>query len=468
MPLRSKAGYRLTLMDKINVCLQDFGDHVMHLVFDVPGMMDAARLNRAVRLSLIAHPVMAQRLIPGGWYPRWLPWDEDQLNQFVYCETETLAEGANSDAAIQKYLISEMDFQQRPMVHTRLIRSNQDTLCIKVSCLPIDGRGFILYVETLLAIYNILKEEPDFIPQPGTLGDRSTKSLVPLFSVFDGVKLLFAALRNQLTDAFTARNWQFPVRQHEQISKRYHYHQFQPATMAAIHTYRAQHGLTLNDIILGAYYKALYDMIEPEESRPFCVLNTYDLRRYEGPTGPARVANYSSFINTNVILNSSSSMADAARGVSRAMAKRKSRYPGITEGPFIWPIMTLLPFAVSKRLVSALLKHRGECIPVLTNVGKIDLSRLQVDNMRLSNVRPFAPLEYPPKLTVTVASADNLLCLSVGYSSNHMPTPLIEELFQRMENLIIETCGNVAPATTRENSNAPRPVKASSTSGTVA
>jgi len=34
---RTNQSERLTLLDKVNVCLQDFGDHVMHLVFDVSG-----------------------------------------------------------------------------------------------------------------------------------------------------------------------------------------------------------------------------------------------------------------------------------------------------------------------------------------------------------------------------------------------------------------------------------------------
>ena len=56
----------LTLLDKVNVCLEDFGDHVMHLVFDVQGKVDIKRLQQAIQLSLTQHPIMSMYLEMSG------------------------------------------------------------------------------------------------------------------------------------------------------------------------------------------------------------------------------------------------------------------------------------------------------------------------------------------------------------------------------------------------------------------
>ena len=102
--------------------------------------------------------------------------------------------------------------------------------------------------------------------------------------------------------------------------------------------------------------------------------------------------------------------------------------------------MTFLPFPIGSFIVKGLLKHRGEKIPVFTNVGVIHTDKMRINGQPISNVQPFAPLEHPPKLTVTLATSGEVISLSVGYSENHFPTTLIQHLFQRMEQLIRETC----------------------------
>ena len=58
----SERSVPLTLLDKVNVCLQDFGDHVMHLLVDVHGKVDIERLQQAIQLSLEQHPIMSMYL----------------------------------------------------------------------------------------------------------------------------------------------------------------------------------------------------------------------------------------------------------------------------------------------------------------------------------------------------------------------------------------------------------------------
>ena len=434
---RTNQSERLTLLDKVNVCLQDFGDHVMHLVFDVSGLVDVSRMQRAARLSLIQHPIMSKRLVKHRWQPRWHDRSTQELDSYGYCE---LIHNQPRQSAIDEFLVKELDYQREPMLKIRVIRGQQDTVCIKVSCVPIDGRGFLIFVEDLLAIYEALKHNPEYHPEPGSTALRSTKALLPLFKLSDLFKLLFFGLKNQLTDSRTAGNWQFPCTEATQIEKRYYCHQFSEATLQAITQYRKKAGLTFNDILLGAYYKALYDIIQPARKGPFCILNTYDLRRYETEDAPDRVANYSSFINTNVSMDAKTDFVGAAQGVHRSINDRKNHYPGMTEGPFIWPILTFLPFAVGSFIVKQLLKHRGERIPVFTNVGVINTNKMLVEGHPITNVMPFAPLEFPPKLTVTLATSGQVVSLSVGYSAQHFPSALMKRLFDEMERLILQTC----------------------------
>lgn len=428
---------RLTLLDNVNVCLESFGDHVMHLVFGAEVPLDVQRFSHAIRLSLDVEPILGCRLVDKGWKPYWTRWSAEMLDGFQYCE---LVSALDVDQQIQASLLRTMDCRTEPMVQARIIRGASDVVVLNVNCVPIDGRGLLIYLERLLDIYNNLGRDPAFTPVSGTYRQRSTDALVKYFRWPDAFKLVFYGLLNQWVDRSTAANWTFPARQSASLDKAFHYHQFDPRTLALIHEYRKRAGFTFNDILLAAFYHALQQIVKPASGTTCCVLNTYDLRRYETDGSVDRVANYSSFINSNVTLEADLPFVELIARVRDAMAARKQHYPGITEGPFVWPVFKLLPFPWARALLSALLRHRGEHIPVLTNVGVIDIEKLRLDGHRVQWVLPFAPLEYPPKLTVTLATVGDVITLSLGYSRNHFDSEQIAYLFREMEAVIVRHC----------------------------
>ena len=434
---------RLTLLDNVNVCLESIGDHVMHLVFGAEVPLDVQRFSRAIRLSLDAEPILGCRLVDKGWKPYWTRWSPEMLDGFQYCELVTVLD---RNQQVQASLLRTMDCRTEPMVQARIIRGASDVVVLNISCVPIDGRGMAIYLARLLDIYNSLERDPAFIPASGTYWQRSTDALVKYFRWPDACKLIFYGLINQWVDRSTAANWAFPARHSANLDKTFYYHQFDSRTLALINAYRKRVGFTFNDILLAAFYHAMQQIIKPVSGTTCCVLNTYDLRRYETGTPVDRVANYSSFINSNVKLEENLPFATLIERVRDAMAARKRHYPGITEGPFVWPVFKLLPFSWARALMSVLLRHRGEHVPVLTNVGFVDIENLRLDGHRMQWMLPFAPLEYPPKLAVTLATVGDIVTLSLGYSRNHFEPEQIAFLFREMEAVIVRHCSSESSA----------------------
>lgn len=429
--------WRLTLLDKVNVGLESFGDHVMHLVFAPAQMLDEARFKHALRLSLDAEPILGCRLVDSVISPTWKRWSAAELDQFELCR---VVAAVDPDEQVREFMLQTMDCRVEPMVQARIFRSDHDVVCLNVSCVPVDGRGLLIYLERVFVIYDQLKANADYIPPGAGFDQRSADALVQYFRWWDVFGLVYSGLRNQWQDRKTAHNWKFPVSKAAAMDRTFFHYQCKPETLVLIDAYRRRHQVTFNDILLAAFYFSLQQIIRPASGTVCCVLNTYDLRRYEPPTAPDRVANYSSFVNCNVRLDAGLPFGQLIQRVQAAMSERKRRFPGITEGPFIWPLLKLLPFALARRVLTALLQHRGESIPVLTNVGVIDLERLKLDGQRLQWLLPYAPLEYPPKLTVTLATVGRLITFSLGYSRNHFRDDQIHALFENMERVIVDTC----------------------------
>ena len=427
--------YRLTLLDYVNVCLQTLGDHVMHAVIVPRKPIDLPRFRRALRLSVDAEPILGCRLVYSRWKPHWTPWDDATLDAHDWCDLQT---AGNVDQQVENFLHEPMDCRMQPMVRACLIRGETDTLCLNINCVPIDGRGMAIYLERLFDIYNRLARNPRYEPVSVGMDLRTTRHLVQYFRWYHVFALLFSGLRNQLTDRSTAHNWRFPSATDAPLDRAFHYHCFSPKTLAAMTAFRQPLGFSFNDLVLAAYYEALYRVIQPARDNSFCVMNTYDLRRYESSDAPARVANYSSFVNSNVAMEKGMSFRTLVERVRAAMAERKRHFPGITEGPFIWPLFQFLPFGFARWAVEKLMQRRGEDVPVMTNVGVVDLEQLRLDGEMIRSLIPHAPLMYPPKLAVTVATVGDRVTFSVGYSRNHIPQAVVEQLFRRMEQVLIE------------------------------
>ena len=263
--------HKLTLFDKINVCLEELGDHVMNYVFQAPGKIDVDRFNKAMRLSLDAEPILKQRLIQNPLSPYWTEWDESTLSAYPFCELE---ECSNVKESLERFLALEIDYQSEPMIKTKIFRGEIEQVCIKVSCNPIDGRGFVIYVHRLLAIYEALASNPNHKPIVSNIKNRSTKHLIPHFKLRNTPLLLLAAIRNQLTDSFTANNWRYPSIHHsthndidldidnnnnnlnhdknKPPSKAFDFQSLNKETYNKIQRFRKFYNFSFNDVLLGA------------------------------------------------------------------------------------------------------------------------------------------------------------------------------------------------------------------------
>jgi NRPS condensation-like uncharacterized protein len=113
----------------------------------------------------------------------------------------------------------------------------------------------------------------------------------------------------------------------------------------------------------------------------------------------------------------------------------------LTDAPLIGPPFTLLPYRWARPLVAAVARRQAQTVPSFTNVGFIDLRLLPLDGMTATNVRPFPPLEHPPKLLVCALTAGETLSFSCGHSRSHLPAETVERLFEAMEELIATADG---------------------------
>lgn len=425
--------YRLTLLDKVNICLESLGDHVMHVFIEADNRVNPDRFKRAIRLSLDAEPILACRYVYNSWKPYWEEWDPKALDAYVLCTLEP-----EIDLEQQKldFLLQKMDSTSEPFVQAKIIRGETDTIAININCISMDGSGLFIYLVRLFDIYNTLALDPDFHPKPSDMALRSARQFSAQFSTLDKIKIFFTGLKNQIINQRTAHNWSFPSSKQGSMQKTFLIKNFDVSTFAAINTYRNRLKATVNDVMLAAYYQSLYKIIQPEKSGPYCVLNTYDLRNHLPTNSVPRAANYSSFINTNIDMQEDTPFNEIVQQVQSSIGEQKENYPGLGEAPALWFLFRFLPFSLAQYVFKLILRARGGTVPVFTNVGMIKTKWFTIDGKAVRNITPIPPLEYPPKLTVSLSTTDDKIALCVGYSTAHFRESDVERLFTLMEAAI--------------------------------
>lgn len=428
--------YHLTVLDKVNICLDSIGDHAFHFVLMFDTQLDLKRLQRAVRLSLVAEPMYATRFVNHWWEPYWEEWNPGFLDRYNYCELDETTEDV--EQGIMDFFLEKMDASLEPFVKLKVFRKETDTLCFNINCVVADGFGMGGFIFQILTIYNRLADDPDFMPRPSDPTLRSSRTLISTLKIWDLIKLPYLGARNHFANKKTAHNWEFPFTNPPEMKKTIIYRRFQRGFIDKLNRYRKSLGASVNDVMLGAYYKALFDIIKPDGDKPYCVLNTYDLRKYLPPEGRPGVANYSSYINTNINITPDMVFEDIVKQVNASITEQKRGYPGLSEAPYVLLLFAALPWALARLIFQWLIRTRGGNIPVFTNAGTFDLRLLKVDGVPVRDGYPIGPLLYPPKLTVGLASTGMDMFVALGFSENHFKRDDVDRLFELMENIVTE------------------------------
>ena len=131
--------FRAVMMDKVQYIWGKWREPQIHGVVCITGRILDDRVGKAVRLSLDAERVLGCRFVNRWWRPYWE--HRDDLDNIEFYE---VIETANVEKELQRFLSTPTGPCEDPQVLVRILRSGDDTLCIKVSHIVADAVGVTL------------------------------------------------------------------------------------------------------------------------------------------------------------------------------------------------------------------------------------------------------------------------------------------------------------------------------------
>jgi len=372
----------------------------------IDGRLEEDRLRRALRLLADTEPVLGCRFVVDG-VPSWRRVED--LDRKILVEAVPSVD-PGSDAAA--FVASGLDASTGPQVRATVLRGpDGDTLALKASHVAVDGGALKQLLYLLASYYRALGCEPGFAPPL----DRRPRSLATIART--------ASMRERLLAVRFRRNfphtdWTIPgLGGHG--TPLYVADSIGPGVFEELVSWGKGRGATVHDLLLAAYYRALFAELRPAPGARTPVNMSADLRAWLPEDAVMALANLPATWAVSIDrVEGEAFPATLARVVERTRAW-KEQDVGRTravESVLGDRLVRMLGFGTLRRHWARITRAlEGTGYPSLTNLGVLDGAAIDFGgDAVVSDCYLFGPIGYPGGLITTASTFRGRLRVSIG------------------------------------------------------
>ena len=409
-----------SINDQWNFLLKTIWDQMIHLVIQFEGAVDLPTLEQAVREAMAAEVLTTAKFTPGD-----SPFFEPA---FPGSDTPSwdVITTAHPDIALSSLLGSSLDPLKGPMCRVRLIRSDNDLLCISFNHTMTDAYGVKSFGSLLASLYRSGRGK-GMNPPLGNPHDRSLKSILSLFS---GDELATAARRIRKREGA----WNIPFESLNVGEGQYVKQTIGQPGFSSVRQFAHNHSVTINDLLLASFILALAKMAPPLPNTCNPVLTSIDLRRYQSLSFHHALSNFSVAFELPVMIPDHIDPTDVVRHIHTLMASCKSGHAGIGAAALLETEFDKGFWKVEEKLAEMEGKTRQGLSgknPFFTNLGVIPEGVVDY-GIPVRDAWMLGPVEYPPGLCLAASTFRDCLTLSMGYSGTALQKEWVISLLSAM------------------------------------
>jgi len=411
--------YTAEVFDQIQLLfgINGFNDHQLHCVLRFEHLPDGEVLKKAVTSSIEAIPILGARYIQGA-KPRWMSLDPQDFGRaFVIAQTEM---------EFEDFLVSPVNESLGPQVQVCLLNSSPFAVALKMNHMVCDAADFKQYLYFLCNIYSKLLTEPEYRPSAIT-GDRSMRGVLQRFGMSVKLKSLFQQSKeNNLTGSV-----RFPLSDNGVVRPFILTRKLGRKRTAALKSYGKAVGATLNDVLLTAYYRSLFQRLALSPGTALQIPIMIDMRRYlDKPKNCTALTNLSSTVLTELEYKSAEHFEVTLRRVKAIMDKKKGSNLGLNGFIKLDILYRILGNRIANRLLRSVLKNPLIC---MTNVGILDSDQISFGDLRPQDAFLCGSIKNKPYFQLATSSYDGELTLSVNLVGGATDRDRILSFFDEMD-----------------------------------
>lgn len=399
-------------------------DQQARCVISFAGQINANQMANAVRLTVDVEPVLGCRFVVRPWHPYWERRDDLDQTEFL-----SVTKGAHLKDELWQFITMPLDPFADPQVQAGIFRSDRDTLCIKLNHVAADGEGVKQYAYLLAATYRKLSTDPSYRPEPNLRGSRCQIQVIKHLGLMTKAR----AFRRSISPLPV---WGFPAVRGDLSDRAFVVRRVSPMRFGVIKEYGYQHQASVNDIILTAFYRTLFEIVDPPEGIPLPVQVPIDLRRYLPLGESSLIRNCLGALYPSITREPDEGFDDTLTRIKEIMKAIKVDNPGIGE-PLYLGLFFKLGFGGARRISDKIMERlikSGKSHPFLSNLGIIDEQRLDFGDAEATDAFVLSLVDYSPHFMLAVSTYRNTMTFTVGCCNATTQRPVIERFFELFES----------------------------------
>jgi NRPS condensation-like uncharacterized protein len=409
-------------LDQLSFLFGPLSDSQVRCVLRLSGRLDAERLRRAFRLSLDAEPVVGCRFIRhrGRFF-----WERRaDLDCLPLCQAIECPDLQTLDRELQRFLVAPIDVAAGPAAAACLLRSNDDTLVVKLHHFAADGLGMLRFLMVLATIYRELGVNPSHQPHPN-LASRGQGQVLRRAGL-PGILVALGSTRLPSQKA----GWGPIAAQADCAGRAFAVRRIDPQRVAALRAWGHAHQASVNDLLLAALYQALYATLGASTEHPLTIGVPIDLRRYLAPGQVLPVCNLSNSADVAIAYAPGSTFGDTLRRVHVAMQSLKSSGRGLTLA-VLAELLAIPGLVLARTALEQLVRRMApteRTAPFLSNVGIIDERLVDFGELAVVDAYGLGTVSFPPGLLITVSTFRGVMTVAIGFCDTAIDPQLVERL----------------------------------------
>lgn len=415
------------------------GNYLIQAVLKLDGRLDFEKLSKAVRLSIVEEPVLGCRFVEGN-PPYWKR--IDNIDETMLCSYE---ETSDPDAAVKRYSECPLSMDKDPMVKVRLISSGEyDTLFIKINHACCDGAGSKDYIQLLSKIYSSIVSEGIYIPNPKIGGRKDQDKLISELGI------RHPELKWNPHSITPKRTWSFPWMPWRTDSIRFSVRQMPSGQLDVMSRYGKARGATINDLLLTAFYRAMFKISKPVYGVPMDISSTIDLRRYLPGQRAEAIRNLSGGFLTRIPRVKGEDFEGTLSRLLKETKKVKDGHPGlqnviggeyVEKMPFPHLRAHFKSLSIASRIASMIPSfNNNACCPGISNFGFVSKSLIKFGDIVVTDAYILPPVVRAPGFLLLACTYNGIMTLVLGYYKASICRKDVDRLLNKIRDELIKGC----------------------------
>jgi NRPS condensation-like uncharacterized protein len=402
--------------DDLNYLLKNGTDQQINFVFHLDGQVNIETMKKAVRLILDAEPVLGCRYVKHKYRTYWERREDiDEIDYFKVIETN------DPDKEIKIFVLKDIDPSVDPLLKVRLYRGKEEALVIKSDHSVMDGGGFYHFFSLFLSIYNKLLEDPNLLVSPNIHASRDLKQVLKYYKF----RRKFLSL---VGEEGIRPTWAFPSIGEGREIRNYTIRRFDQERFQAIKQYGKEHNASLTDMLVTAFFRALFKVSNTKPGKRMTVAIPTDLRALLPDKKAESIANLVSATFATIKYNPEDPFEKHLLNINKQMKRKREIHLGLGN-MFAIRHLFKMRYSFLERVTRRLykrLRRKKRNHPILTNVGILDCEKRNFGSVNVIDGYNITPVNWAPSFSMGMSSFNKKLTLTIGFAEDSYDPETIE------------------------------------------